>query len=396
MLYLNHPFSAKEAMFEEAAALGASTIRVDIELSGVFADPTAPPDWTGVDQYMLLARRYHLHVLADLLATPWYMADCPTRADSAASYRCPPADPAAWARDAGLIAAHVRGVIDNFEIINEPDGTWAFPGAPQQYALILAACYHAIHAADPAARVALGGLMNVTTRAWMDTVLSTAGADAIRAFDIATVHVRAPANQAGAVVKRWRRYLAQRGFHGPLWVTETGYPADPAWQTDPGYKGGPASQARWMTRVIPAMLRAGAAIVFVTERNSLTGRYASEGILESTDPLTADPEYARRLAFYAVQRLIHREVALWRRRGDDLLPRNPRKGGPREHHQHPRREDRDGDRSGERSGSRDRLLRRQARPREADGCSVRRPVPLGGSGPVGRRHDDRAGAAAAR
>jgi hypothetical protein len=123
MLYLDHPFSAKEAMFRAAAGLGASTIRLDIALSSVFPDPTGPPDWSGVDQYMLLARRYRLQVLADLLATPWYMADCATAAQEAISYRCPPSNPAAWGRDAGLIAAHTRGVIDELEIINEPDGT---------------------------------------------------------------------------------------------------------------------------------------------------------------------------------------------------------------------------------------------------------------------------------
>ena len=86
-------------------------------------------------------------------------------------------------------------------------------------------------------------------------------------------------------------------------MTETGYPADPAWQSEGRYRDGPASQAAWMTCVIPAMLAAGATTVFVTERDSLAGRYASEGILRSSDPLTADPIYVRRPSFYAVQRL---------------------------------------------------------------------------------------------
>jgi hypothetical protein len=130
MLYLNHSFSAKEAMFAEAAATGASTIRLDIALATVFANPNRPPDWNGVDQYMRRARRYHLHVLADLLATPWYLADCPAGTPFLMTYRCPPLDPAAWGHDAGLIAAHTRAVIDEFEIINEPDGSWAFIGTP--------------------------------------------------------------------------------------------------------------------------------------------------------------------------------------------------------------------------------------------------------------------------
>jgi len=303
MLYLTTPFGAKQAMFQEAAAVGASTIRLDVELSAVFPDPSGPPDWTGVNEYMRLAHQYHLHVLADLLATPWYLADCPVGTASTVTYLCPPADPDAWGRDAGAIAAHTRGVIDDFEIINEPDGTWAFLGTPQQYAHILAASYAAIHAADPAAHVAFGGVMDVgpAGRTWVDAVLRTTGVDAARSYDIANIHVRTPAPDAAPVVAAWRRYFSSRGFHGPLWVTETGYPADPAWQSDRGFHDGPASQAAWMMRVIPAMLTAGATMVFVTERDSLAGRYASEGILRSSDPLTADPAYVRRPSFYAVQ-----------------------------------------------------------------------------------------------
>jgi hypothetical protein len=98
-----------------------------------------------------------------------------------------------------------------------------------------------------------------------------------------------------------------------MWVTETGYPSDPAYQTDPGYRGGAASQAKWMSRVIPAMLGSGAAMVFVTERDSMSGRFASEGILECADPLTADPEYKLRPSFYAV-RALARQLAHEQRR----------------------------------------------------------------------------------
>jgi hypothetical protein len=305
MLYLTHPFTAKQAMFSEAAAIGASTIRLDVELSGVFPNPGTRADWKGVDEYMSLARRFHLRVLADLTATPWYLAQCPPGTPAQISYECPPSDPRQWARLAGLIAAHTRGVIDDFEIVNEPDGRWAFVGSPEQYASNLSAAYDSIHAADPAAQVALGGIMDIGAggRAWMNAMLTTRGANARRKFDIANIHVRAPAAEDAAVVEWWRRYFARKGFHGPLWVTETGYPADPAWQTDPAYRGGPAAQARWLTRVIPAMVHAGAAMVFVTERDSLTGRYASEGVLKSADPLTASPRYARRPSFYAVRAL---------------------------------------------------------------------------------------------
>jgi hypothetical protein len=309
MLYLNHPYSAKQAMFKEAAATGASEIRLDIELSGVFPNPNQAPDWSGIDQYMSLARRYHLRVLADLLATPWYLVSCPPGTPTDQTYLCPPGNPALWGDEAGAIAAHTRGVINDFEIINEPDGSWAFLGTPQQYAALLTASYHAIHHVNPNARVALGGLMDIGSsgRKWMNEVLGSLGNSSVHPFDIANIHVRTTAAQTGNVVTAWRRYFATKHFTGPLWVTETGYPADPTQQTDPAYQDGPEAQARYLNAIIPAMIRAGAAKVFITERDSLTGPYASEGILNTTDPLTANPRDTRRPSFYTIQRLARRE-----------------------------------------------------------------------------------------
>jgi hypothetical protein len=252
---------------------------------------------------MLLARRYHLRVLADLLATPWYEQACPAGIAADLSYRCPPASPALWGAQAGLIAAHTRGVIDDFEIINEPDGNWSFYGTPGQYAQILSASYRAIHAANPHAMVALGGLMSIWSQAWIDAVFATPGVDAARSFDIANIHVRTRAAQAGGVVSGWRRYFAEHGFKGPLWVTETGYPADPAEQTDPAYRGGAQAQVRWIDAVVPAMICAGASKVFLTERGMPGGQFASEGFLQTTDPLTAAPSFTLRPSFYAIRAL---------------------------------------------------------------------------------------------
>src|SRR4051794_36453369 len=317
MLFLDHPYSAKAAMFKEAAAVGASEIRLDIAVASVFPDPGGAPDWTGVDQYMGLARRYHLRVLADLLATPWYLADCPAGTPFTASYLCAPSDPVAWAHRIAAIAAHTRGVIDHFEIVNEPDGAWAFLGSPQQYAGMLAAAHSAIHDADPAARVVLGGLMDIgeTGEQWMDAMLASLGTDAIHDFDIANVHVRGHAADTRHVVARWRRYFTRHGFGGPLWVTEAGYSADPSYQNDPAYQGGADAQARYLTAAVPAMIRAGAAKVFITERDAMSGPFASEGILDTSDPLTADPHYTRRPSFAAVRKMTLRRRSSKRLKG---------------------------------------------------------------------------------
>ena len=336
MLYLNTPYSAMKVMFQQAADAGASEIRLNIELSSVFPgqaahhrtgltrlpghpdpfarlhrqpssdqNPLNHPHWGAIDEYMRLARTYHLRVLAVLTSTPAWMAACPRGTPSGAQFRCAPRDPHEWAHAAGEIAHHTGGVIDAFEIMNEPDGRWSFLGSPQQYANVLAASYDAIHAAAPTDQVALGGLMHLGTQGvrWMNAMLATPGAYAAYKFDVANIHVRVPPAQVAGAVCQWRTFFASRGFHGPLWVTETGYPADRAEQTDPGYEDGPRAQARWLTAVVPALLASGVDRVFITERDLSRGKFSSEGILQTPNPLPASPSVRRRPGFFAVQRL---------------------------------------------------------------------------------------------
>src|SRR6202012_4291671 len=74
--------------------------------------------------------------------------------------------------------------------------------------------------------------------------------------------------------------------------TEHGYPSDPAYQYDPGYTGGESSQAAYLEASLPTLIDAGAAAVFVTERDNLSGAFASEGVLGGNvaDPPPADPQ----------------------------------------------------------------------------------------------------------
>jgi hypothetical protein len=337
MLYLNTPFSAMKAMFAQASAMGASDIRLNIEVSSVFPGPGQPsrrpsaltrvqrrtptlelgarrrrpagnplahPQWTGVDRYIRLARAYHIQVLAVLTSTPGWMARCPRGTRSSAIYRCPP-DPREWGRAVGEIAAHTGGAVQDFEVMNEPDGRWSFLGSPQQYATVLAASYNAIHEVDPTAQVVLGGLMHVGAQGqrWMSAMLATPGADAVYKFDVANIHLRVAPSLVATAACQWQSYLAAQGFYGPLWVTETGYPANRAEQTEPGYETGRRAQARWLTQVVPAMLASGVDRVFVTERDLSRGEYASEGVLQAPNPLPASPPIRRRPGFFAVQRL---------------------------------------------------------------------------------------------
>jgi hypothetical protein len=295
------PPAMKERLFAEAAASGAEFIRVDVELAGIFGGGPDRPDWAALDGVIELAGRHDLEVLGVILGTPGWLSSCPERGAEAAL--CPPRDPAEFGRLAGDVAAHAQGSIRHWEILNEPDARWAFKGSAEDYARMLSAAYDAIHARVPGARVVLGGVERPRERKWTERMLATPGADAARKFDIAALHLRLRLRNVladlPAYLRSYRELLAARGFRGPVWVTEHGYPADPAFQWDPAYRGGDAAQAAFLRDSIPALTAAGADQVFVTLRDNLWGEYLSEGLVHIDE---ADPSYpaARRPAFETV------------------------------------------------------------------------------------------------
>ncbi len=308
------PSAMKERVFSEAKELGAGYIRVDVEMNSIFEGPggskSPTPDWSGLDEMVALSKTYELPVLAILLAPPKFTSACPERWPN--SSHCAAADTAEFGALAGQIAEHAAGTIRHWEIVNEPDADWAFDGTPEQYAAMLSAAYDGIKGQVPEAQVVLGGLARPHAPGWLERVFATPGADAIHKFDIANIHLRGPVD---AVVQRYgefRSWLEARGFTGPLWVTEHGYPADPAFQTDRAYAGGDPSQAAYLTQTLVGLGEVGAEQVFVTLRDEGAGEYASEG-LEHIDEAAADP-VARRESFAAVQRIVDNwgQLMAWR------------------------------------------------------------------------------------
>jgi hypothetical protein len=286
------PPAMRERIFAEAKAMGARFIRVDVELAGIFTGgglSQNDPDWSRLDAVLELSRRHELPILGILLrppgAAPWD-------------------EPEAFGRMAAAVAAHARETVVHWEILNEPDGTWAFDGTPEQYARLLRAAYDAIHARVPEALVAMGGLMTPGDPAWLDRMLATPGADAAHAFDIANLHLRGHARALPGVMTAWRERLAGHGFAGPVWVTEHGYPGDAAFQADPVFRGGEPAQAAFLTESVLSLAEAGAAEVFVTLRDNLDGGFASEGVVDIEDQ--APFAVRRKPAFTAVRRLVDR------------------------------------------------------------------------------------------
>jgi hypothetical protein len=304
------PYELKERIFAESKALGASFIRVDFELAEIFGETPGEPDWTRVDQVLELSRRYELPVLGIVLDTPAAISTCPERAPD--SGRCAASDAAAYGQLAAELAAHARGTVSHWEIINEPDGAWAFEGSPEQYAHMLGASYDAIKARVPEARVAMGGVMTPWVDDWVNRVFATPGAGAAHKFDIANIHLRGPADGLPKGMGRWRASLERHGIARPLWVTEHGYSADPAYQTDPAFTGGEAEQAAYLERSLLRMAEAGAERIFVTLRDMGDADYAAEGVTR----IDENPPYEshRRPAFDAVRRFVERwpSIPEWR------------------------------------------------------------------------------------
>jgi hypothetical protein len=286
MLYADAPFGFKTAMFREASALGASSIRLDVFVPAIITGRDGQRDWSTLDEYVALARQYHVQVLGVLLGTPGWLAHCPAGTSFLEIYKCSLSDPAAFATYAAEIAAHARGVIDDWEILNEPDGRWAYLGTAADYARLLTLAARAIHVANPAARVLLGGVMSLESRPWLRAVFAIGGRRLVTSVDVTSVHVRCRLASLRPTIRRWRAFFARRGLRVPLWVTEHGYPSDPRYRNDPRFQDGAPGQAAYLRRSVPAMLHAGVARVFVTERDNLGGAFASEGLLGGT---VADP-----------------------------------------------------------------------------------------------------------
>jgi hypothetical protein len=306
MVFPQTPFSAKQELFRQSAAVGASYLRVDLSLGDIFlrgeyrGKAFDVERWDRADQYALLANMYGVKPLAIISATPADMADCPSSVSKEDAYHCPPNDLKRYQAMVGKVAARYAGVIDHFEILNEPDSGQFFYGNVEQYGAMLNAAADGIHAANPNAKVLLGGISGVSDTTFTDQLFASNPSLASK-IDISNIHLRSSAWGAGKIVARWKEYFAAHGVKGPLWLTEFGYPSDSLFQFDINYRGGEQQQADFLQDVLPRVLAAGAEMIFVTAREWGGGQFASEGILDAPDPLPEFPLVRRKPAFQVVK-----------------------------------------------------------------------------------------------
>lgn len=242
-LFNDGTYSAQQINSQLAAlrATGATIARSDALWE---ATEPAPPangahhyDWTFDDTIATALSRHGLRWLPIIdYSAPW--------AESVPGYpHSPPSSPADYAAYAGAFAARYGSggtfwqahpeltaePVDTFEIWNEPDAPnfWAPGPDPARYADLYTEARSAILAADPSARVIVGGL--AYPGVFLPALL--AAAPGLRGhIDGVGIHPYAPSPLSVlATVGRARATLAAAGLGSvPLYVTEFGWPTLPA------------------------------------------------------------------------------------------------------------------------------------------------------------------------
>ncbi|MBM9622022.1 cellulase family glycosylhydrolase [Streptomyces zhihengii] len=267
------PDAELAAALDDVVSLGGGWVRADLAWRDVQADGPDAYRWHLFDRVVEAARARDLEVLPVLAYTPPW-----ARPDGCASDKCAPADPAAFAAFAGAAAARYaqRGV-HIWEIWNEPNLVrfWQPAPDPAAYAVLLREAGRALRAADPAARVVLGGLGaapsgggDIAQTEFLAEVCERGGNRLVDAVgyhpytypDLTAVagHTTAWDAVAGGP-DSLEGVLAAYGTPGlPVWITETGAPTGgPGTASD----GSPAASGPAATHVTEARQAAVAADV---------------------------------------------------------------------------------------------------------------------------------------
>ncbi|MCC6626325.1 MAG: endo-1,4-beta-xylanase [Chloroflexi bacterium] len=147
-----------------------------------------------------------------------------------------PANLDAYREYVSTVVSRYRGRVRAWEVWNEPNHAyfWQPEPKPEAYAALLRVASDAIRAADPGARVVLGGVSG-SDIAFLERVVAAAGWDA---FDVVAAHpyVAPKSPERGALadgeIAKLRAFVDRHGGNKPIWLTEFGWPT-----STPGHWG---------------------------------------------------------------------------------------------------------------------------------------------------------------
>ena len=245
----------------ELARMGrgrVGTLRVNVAWGSVQGAPGARYDWSHYDPVIAGAARNGIRVLATVYSSPTWAEPTPEYPPlgsrlpefqdfARAAVRRYGSNGSFWRRNPGL----PRLPVTDWQLWNEPNSPLFWKPVPDagDYLTLLRGFDSAVRAADPAARIMLGGLFP-TPRGGIDmtdfiSALSRGGGGGL--FDAAAVHAYAAApRNALAWVERARAALDRAGDSGArLWITEVGWASggEPS-----GLTVGPERQADFLTQ----------------------------------------------------------------------------------------------------------------------------------------------------
>lgn len=161
------------------------------------------------------------------------------------------------------IVTRYKGKVAYYELGNEPDlrGTWK--DYPAEYAQALAVAYPTLKAADPNAKLLIGGLaMGGGQNSDLQYLDKLIAAGALNNFDIFNYHTY---ETKEGILKQFNELKPKIG-NKPIWLTEVGFPSDPNHQQEYRswykYPSGEDGQAQYLQDILPYILSLGIEKVF--------------------------------------------------------------------------------------------------------------------------------------
>jgi hypothetical protein len=225
--------AAQDAELADLAALGSSWIRLDLFWSDVEPRQRGARRWARFDATIKRAHRHGMKILLVVQATPRWAA---VRSDPTA----PPTRVADYAAFLGRAVRRYKGVVNTWEIWNEPNLPDFWTGTQRQYARLLIAANTAIKRADPTATVLSGGLAPQEpstgprgVASWLESFYNYGAG---RSFDVLALHLyprgtqsvvsdpATPWSQTEPSRSNVRSIMAANGDGKKrIWATEWGY-----------------------------------------------------------------------------------------------------------------------------------------------------------------------------
>lgn len=178
-------------------------------------------DWSFWDEFVREAHGAGVTLIPYVCYTPRWAAQ-----DAGDDFwRSPPRDPGDFGRFMGEIVRRYRGTIQSWELWNEPDNRAYWLGTAAQFAELVRAGSAAVRAADPRARVVLGGI--ATEVSFLESLFRehriAPAVDVVNLHSYFETWHPEPIERLTDYVEDAAHIVQTFGEREPLWLAETGY-----------------------------------------------------------------------------------------------------------------------------------------------------------------------------